>query len=287
MKPVNISINLFIKKLKDVDVVELLEKAQSIKVEDIQKFKFSDFRKSNAFNPFIGLLSAFIFTSTLLVPSIKQTRIYRDKSKLYISEFNQMPFLLKRLNNLEKLQIDLKKEIEIIDELVAKNADLIDFPILIEKTSKISNVLINEYRPVTKQEMESICLLGNNDNRITKVSNNNQRISSTNFNNFISNKNNIAVDPFSFKVDKKRLNNLFKRSFSEIGQPFKSNYFFIEVQSTFKDSLIFLKNMQDYKLVVLPICSITNISNFRNLSSNVKNNGTVLSTKFLFNYPTK
>ena len=287
MKPVNISIKLFIKKLKDVDVVELLEKAQSIKVEDIQKFKFSDFKKSYAFNPFLGLLAAFIFTSTLLVPSIKQTRIYRDKSKLYISEFNQMPFLLKRLNNLEKLQIDLKKEIEIIDELVAKNADLIDFPILIEKTSKTSNVLINEYRPVSKQEMESICLLRNNENRRARFSKNNQIISSTNYNNFISNKNNIAVDPFSFKVDKKRLNNLFKRSFSEIGQPFKSNYFFIEVQSTFKDSLIFLKNMQDYKLVVLPICSITNISNFRNLSSNVKNNGTVLSTKFLFNYPTK
>ena len=287
MKPVNISINLFIKKLKDVDVVELLEKAQSIKVEDIQKFKFSDFRKSNAFNPFIGLLSAFIFTSTLLVPSIKQTRIYRDKSKLYISEFKQMPFLLKRLKNLEELQIDLKKEIEIIDDLVAVNSDLIDFPVLIEKTSKISNVLINEYRPVTKKEMESICFLRNNENRSTRVSKNNQRMTSTNFNNFISNKNTRAVDPLSFQVDKNRLNNLFKRSSSEIGQPFKSNYFFIEVQSTFKDSLIFLKNIQDYKLVFLPICSITNISNFRNLSSNIKNNGTVLSTKFLFNYPTK
>ena len=287
MKPVNISIKLFIKKLKEVDVVELLEKAQSIKVEDIQKFKFSDFRKSKAFNPTLGLLAAFIFTSTLLVPSIKQTRIYRDKSKLYISEFKQMPFLLKRLKNLEELQIDLKKEIEIIDDLVAINSDLIDFPILIEKTSKISNVLINEFRPVTKKEMESICLLRNNENRSTKVSKNNQRMSSTNFNNFISNENTIAVDPLSFQVDKNRLNNLFKRSSSEIGQPFKSNYFFIEIQSTFKDSLIFLKNIQDYKLVVLPICSITNISNFRNLSSNLKNNGTVLSTKFLFNYPTK
>ena len=287
MKPVNISIKLFIKKLKEVDVVELLEKAQSIKVEDIQKFKFSDFRKSNAFNPIVGLLAAFIFTSTLLVPSIKQTRIYRDKSKLYISEFKQMPFLLKRLKNLEELQIDLKKEIEIMDDLVAKNSDLIDFPVLIQKTSKISNVLINEYRPVTKKEMESICFLRNNENRSTRVSKNNQRMTSTNFNNFISNKNTRAVDPLSFQVDKTRLNNLFKRSSSEIGQPFKSNYFFIEVQSTFKDSLNFLKNIQDYKLVVLPICSITNISNFRNLSSNVKNNGTVLSTKFLFNYPTK
>ena len=287
MKPVNISINLFIKKLKEVDVVELLEKAQSIKVEDIRKFKFNDFRKSVAFNPCVGLLAAFIFTSTLLVPSIKQTSIYRDKSKLYISEFKQMPFLLKRLNDLEKLQIDIKKEIEIMDNLVAKNADLIDFPILIEKTSKTSNVLINEYRPVSKQEMESICLLRNNENRRARFSKNNQIISSTNYNNFISNKNNIAVNPLSFQVDKNRLNNLFERSSSEIGEPFKSNYFFIEIQSTFKDSLIFLKNIQDYKLVVLPICSITNISNFRNLSSNLKNNGTVLSTKFLFNYPTK
>ena len=287
MKPVNISINLFIKKLKDVDVVELLEKAQSIKVEDIQKFKFSDFRKSNAFNPFIGLLSAFIFTSTLLVPSIKQTRIYRDKSKLYKSEFMQMPYLLKRIDNLEKLQIDLKKEVEIIDNLVAKNSDLINFPVLIEKTSRMSNVLINEYRPVSKQEMDSICLLGNNDNRRTKVSNNNQGISSINFNNFASNKKNIAVDPSSFRVNKYKLNNLFKRSSSEIGQPFKSNYFYLEIKSTFKDSLIFLKNIQDYKSVILPICSITNIYNFRNISNNIKNNGTVLNTKFLFNYPTK
>ena len=49
MKEVNISINSFIEKLKEVDVVELLEKAQSIKIEDIKKIKFSDFKKSNYF----------------------------------------------------------------------------------------------------------------------------------------------------------------------------------------------------------------------------------------------
>ena len=43
MKEVNISVNSFIEKLKQVDVVELLEKAQSIKIEDIKKIYFADF----------------------------------------------------------------------------------------------------------------------------------------------------------------------------------------------------------------------------------------------------
>ena len=52
MKEVNISINSFIEKLKEVDVVELLEKAQSIKIEDIKKIKFADFKKSDYFSFF-------------------------------------------------------------------------------------------------------------------------------------------------------------------------------------------------------------------------------------------
>ena len=42
----NQSINEFIKKLKTIDIGELLEKAQTIKIEDLRSLKWKDIYKS-------------------------------------------------------------------------------------------------------------------------------------------------------------------------------------------------------------------------------------------------
>ena len=120
MKEVNISINSFIEKLKEVDVVELLEKAQSIKIEDIKKIKFADFKKSNYFYPSIGITSSFILSLVLLIPSINQTRLIRNKSKLYVSENRNLALLEKTLIKKLNLEKKLKDKVLILDNLVAK-----------------------------------------------------------------------------------------------------------------------------------------------------------------------
>ena len=61
MKNQNITFQQFIEKLKTIDVGDLLEKAKSIKVEDIKSMKFSDLNeitKSKYFYPSIGTIFA-------------------------------------------------------------------------------------------------------------------------------------------------------------------------------------------------------------------------------------
>ena len=283
MAKVNISIQSFVDKLKKIDVVELLEKAQSIKIEDLKKFKFSDFKRSKIFYPTIGVTIAFLLTNILLIPSIKQTKVYRDKSKLYISEYNKMNFLKETLAKKINLKENLEQNIKNLDDLVSNHSDVIDFSILLEKTSKASNVFIKVIRPISEKEMKSICLL---DNR-------NERKSQRNFNQSINNtksfneNNNLAIDPSSFIVNSNRLDDMFKRSKDNIGNLYKENYFFIETESTFKDYLLFLKKLQAFKTTIMTKCYLTNISRLTNQNFSFEDKGAILNTKFILNYPTK
>ena len=284
MKEVNISINSFIEKLKEVDVVELLEKAQSIKIEDIKKIKFADFKKSNYFYPSIGITSSFILSLVLLIPSINQTRLIRNKSKLYVSENRNLALLEKTLIKKLNLEKKLKDKVLILDNLVAKKNQLLDFPLLLEQISKESSLFINELRPISKKEAESICSLRNSDNKnIRNISQKNN-----NMNDFVSLNRNVqdlytAIDPRSFKIEKNNLENIFTKSSNDIGKKFRSNYFYVESQGTFSQSLKFLNKLQDYKMTILPTCFLTNIKNRSNF---IQDEETSIRNIFVFNYPT-
>ena len=283
-----ISIESFINKLKEIDVVELLEKAQSIKIEDLKNFRFSNFKRSKTFYPIIGIFIAFLLTNILLIPSIKQTKTYRDKSKLYISELKKMNFLKETLDNKINLKKNLNKLIKNLDNLVSKNSDLIDLPVILEKTSKTSNVFIKVIRPISEKEMKSICLLRNNDERKTQRNFNKKINNKPSFNNInnIGN-NNLAIDPSSFILNLNKLDTIFNSSTNNIGSLYKPNYFFIETDSTFKNYLLFLKNLQKYKTTIMTNCYLTNISRLTNKTINSGNKGIILNTKFVINYPTK
>ena len=284
MKEVNITINSFIEKLKEVDVVELLEKAQSIKIEDIKKIKFADFKKSNYFYPSIGITSSFILSLVLLIPSINQTRLIRNKSKLYVSENRNLALLEKTLIKKLNLEKKLKDKVLILDNLVAKKNQLLDFPLLLEQISKESSLFINELRPISKKEAESICSLRNSDNKnIRNISQKNN-----NMNDFVSLNRNVqdlytAIDPRSFKIEKNNLENIFTKSSNDIGKKFRSNYFYVESQGTFSQSLKFLNKLQDYKMTILPTCFLTNIKNRSNF---IQDEETSIRNIFVFNYPT-
>ena len=54
----NQSISEFIKKLKTIDIGELLEKAQTIKIEDLRSLTWKDIYNKKLFFPTIGFLLA-------------------------------------------------------------------------------------------------------------------------------------------------------------------------------------------------------------------------------------
>ena len=67
MKNQNITFQQFLEKIKTIDVGELLEKAKTIKVEDIKSIKLSDLKeitKSDYFFPSIGIFFAAISISS-------------------------------------------------------------------------------------------------------------------------------------------------------------------------------------------------------------------------------
>ena len=283
MGKVNISIQSFVEKLKKIDVVELLEKAQSIKIEDLKKFKFSDFKRSKLFYPTIGITIAFLLTNILLIPSIKKTKDYRDKSKLYISELKKMSFLKETLDKKINLKEKIKQDLENLDNLVSNHSDVIDFSIILEKTSKASNVFIKAIRPISEKNMKSICLFGNNNERKSHRSFNQSINNTTSF----KENNNLAIDPSSFIVNFNSLDDMFDKSIDDLGSQYKKNYFFIETESTFQDYLLFLKKLQAFKTTIMTKCYLTNISRLSNTTLSANDKGVILNTKFILNYPTK
>ena len=139
-------------------------------------------------------------------------------------------------------------------------------------------------RPISKKEAESICSLRNSDNKnIRNISQKNN-----NMNDFVSINRNVqdlytAIDPRSFKIEKNNLENIFTKSSNDIGKKFRSNYFYVESQGTFSQSLKFLNKLQDYKMTILPTCFLTNIKNRSNF---IQDEETSIRNIFVFNYPT-
>ena len=84
MEDNNQSISEFIKKLKTIDIGELLEKAQTIKIEDLRSLKWKDIYNSKLFFPTIGILLAICSSIFILRPSYKKTKSIRMQSKLIL-----------------------------------------------------------------------------------------------------------------------------------------------------------------------------------------------------------
>ena len=89
----NQSINEFIKKLKTIDIGELLEKAQTIKIEDLRSVKWKDIYKSKLFFPLIGTLLAISSSIWIFLPAYRKTNLIRIESKLYRNETIQLDSL--------------------------------------------------------------------------------------------------------------------------------------------------------------------------------------------------
>ena len=77
MKNQNITFQQFLERIKTIDVGELLEKAKTIKVEDIKSIKLSDLKeitKSDYFFPSIGIIFAALTSILFLIPSIESLK---------------------------------------------------------------------------------------------------------------------------------------------------------------------------------------------------------------------
>ena len=265
MKNQNITFQQFLEKIKTIDVGELLEKAKTIKVEDIKSIKLSDLKeitKSDYFFPSIGIIFAALTSILFLIPSIESLKEKNSKSKQFKEESNELPFLSEELmrRNESKQKFDLiYKDFK---GLVANKAELILIPEILYDSSNRSGAQIIEYAPITSEDLNS-CRSVSEEDFFDGFENN---LNSENFEeNLDMPFEDMPLDDFSSEINETKLKvkeffinenegNDFTELKKNIDEIFESNYFVINIRSDYLNSLTFLKYLQEYKIAILPYC---------------------------------
>ena len=150
----NITFQQFIEKIKTIDVGELLDKAKSIKVEDIKSMKLSDFKeitKSKYFYPSLGIFFASLSSILFLSPSIEALKNRQAKSSQYKTEYLELPLISQELE--EKL-VSQKAFDEIYSEfigLVPEKKEIILLPEILFDSASRSKTTESGMKPKEKK----------------------------------------------------------------------------------------------------------------------------------------
>ena len=265
MKNQNITFQQFLEKIKTIDVGELLEKAKTIKVEDIKSIKLSDLKeitKSDYFFPSIGIIFATLTSILFLIPSIESLKEKESKSKQFKEESNELPFLSEELIR----RNEAKQKFDLIYKdflgLVANKSELILIPEILYDSSKRSGAQIIEYAPITSDDLNS-CRSVSEEAFFDGFENN---LNSENLEeNFDFPVEDMPLDDFSSEIKETKLKikeffinenegNDFTELKKNINEIFESNYYVINIRSDYLNSLTFLKYLQEYKIAILPYC---------------------------------
>ena len=271
MKNQNITFQQFIEKLKTIDVGELLDKAKSIKVEDIKSMKLSDFKeitKSKYFYPSIGIIFASLSSILLFFPSLETLKNRQTKSLQYKNENQELPLINQEL---EKRLVSQKKFELLYSEfinLVPEKKDLILLPEILFDSAKRSKAEIIELSPITRDDLSSCSTVSEEDlfNSEFGINNNFEDNIDNDFNDleeppiddFYMDNNLIQDDSklevYEFNLNEDEVTREFVNVQKDISDIFESNYFLINIKSDYLNSLKFLKYIQEYKMVILPYC---------------------------------
>ena len=295
----NQSINEFIKKLKTIDIGELLEKAQTIKIEDLRSVKWKDIYKSKLFFPLIGILLAIGSSIWIFLPAYRKTNSIRIEAKLYRNETIQLDSLNQSLKNSLLIKKNIKEKSDELNSYIIDKNSLINIPRLLNDSAVRAKINLIEIRPISKDSVS--CFYsdeqrGNINSFQRNLTRNNQSTSGNIFPELEINQSgkegqSIPIDYKQFKPSNKRLRNLFSLPINEIDAEFTSNFYQINLEATYLNSLNFIRNLQDYKVSIIPICFEPK-GLLLNRNSQISNSsGTKIRNKlnirFIINVPTE
>ncbi|MDA9704180.1 hypothetical protein N9U76_01945 [Prochlorococcus sp. AH-736-L19] len=271
MKNQNITFQQFIEKLKTIDVGELLEKAKSIKVEDIKSMKFSDLKEitnSKYFYPSIGIIFASLSSILFLFPSFETLKIRQAKSSQYKNEYQELPLINQELEKRLLSQKNFEKLYSEFIALVPEKKDLVLLPEILFDSAKRSKTEIIELSPITKDDLSSCSTqseedlfnteFGINNNFEDSIDNDFNDLEEPPIDDFYMDNNSIQDDSklevYEFNLNEDEGTKDFINVQKNISDIFESNYFLINIKSDYLNSLKFLKYIQEYKMVILPYC---------------------------------
>ena len=293
----NQSINEFIKKLKTIDIGELLEKAQTIKIEDLRSVKWKDVYNSKLFFPVLGTLLAIGSSIWIFLPAYRKTNLIRIEAKLYRNETIQLDSLNQSLKKSLLIKKIMKEKSDELNSYIVDKNGLINIPRLLNDSAVRAKVNIMEIRPISKDSIS--CFYsdeqrGNINSFQRDLAKNNRFTSGNMFPELEINQNenqSIPIDYKQFKPSNKRLKNLFSLPINTIDSQFTSNFYQINLEATYLKSLDFIRNLQDYKVSIIPICFepkglVLNRNSQISNSSGTKNRNK-LNIRFIINVPTE
>ena len=230
--------NAFTNKLKKFDFNSFLENIKNLKIDDLKNINykrlFCDIRNSQYLKPSVGIFSASIFTIILLIPSIETINSSLKKAKKYKLESENLPTKINELKN-ENLKFEeIRTKMNEINSSFLKNEQILFISQLLNETSKKTNVNINSFSPIFRADSSKLCKTSTYQKQSKK-----------------------------FKSVKKKSNLAKKGSL-------KDNYFEATFKSDYLDIVEFLKEVQLYDVMLIPLCLEINSQEQLAISSSEK-----------------
>jgi len=228
----------FTKKLNEIDLNSFLKNIKNLKIDDLKNINykrlFYDIRNSQYLKPSVGILSASLLTIFLLVPAIETISSSLKKAKKYKFESENLPTKINELKNKTLIFEEIKTKINEINSSFLKNQQILFIAQLLNETSKKTNVNINSFSPIFRADSSKLCKISTY-----------QRKSK------------------NFKSVKKKSNSA-KKGF------LKDNYFEVTFKSDYLDIVEFLKEVQLYDVMLIPLCLEINSQEQLSISSSEK-----------------
>ena len=300
-----------IDKLKEIDVNEVIERSKNISIEDIKSIRLKDITSSRFFRPFSGIGLSIVFLFLFLIPTVKD---YNDKkiiSKSYTSKKKNLNALDTALDKSTLINSILNANLEEFSKLTSSKSKLLNITDLLADAAKRSLVDIKEFAPITKDEVQSCAASTEDDSDefdLSSFDDPNQFNDSNDDFNMDESLNDFPDGTEENKIDiinslNKQLayiqnNSSFLYSLapttntkeipSSINDEFEENYFKVDIVADYINLLNFLRSLQEYKMIILPICFEPSLlSQSSNLSSgnNTYQPGFV-KARIMFNVPT-
>ncbi len=214
--------NAFTKKINEFDLNSFFDNLKNLTIDDLKNINykrlFYDVRNSQYIKPTFGILSASLLTIFLLVPAIETINSSLKKARKYKFESTNLASKVNELKNKSLEFEEIKTKMTEIDSSFIKNEQILFVSQLLNETSKKTNVNINSFSPIFRADSSKLCKTSSY-----------QKKSKT------------------FKSAKNKPNLVKKGSL-------KDNYFEATFKSDYLDFVEFLKEVQLYDVMVIPLC---------------------------------
>ena len=212
----------FTKKIKGIDLNSFLENLKNLKIDDLKNLNykrlFYDVRNSKYFKPTLGIFSASFISIFLLFPAIETINISFKKAKQYKSESENLLSKISELKNKSLKFEEIKIKMSEINSSFINNDQIIFITQLLNETAKTSDVNINSFAPLLNAESSRLCKISTSQKNSKK-----------------------------FKLQS-------KTSSSQKKGLLNVNYYEVTFKSDYLDIIQFLKEIQFYDVMIVPLC---------------------------------